>query len=124
RTGASTRGWAALALAGSGLRRFHICGSRRRNRGDEVLQRELEPKRPRSGPVDEREHGPAGGARCVEARAPLAVSPRRYRAERGREDPFDAFEPVAAVDEQGGPVGIERDVVWRRVVDHHVELPL
>ena len=78
---------------------------RRRNRGDEVLQRELEPKRPRSGPVDEREHASIRGALRLEDHEPLDGLARRYGADRRREGSFDALEPVAAIDEQGGPVG-------------------
>ena len=49
--------------------------------------------------------------------SPSARPARRHGAERRREGAFDAFEPVAAVDEQGGPVGVERDVVWGGVLD-------
>ena len=67
-------------LAGEGAswerarRRPLVCGSRRRNRGDQVLQRELEPKRLRSPSVDERQHAPVRGALRREDHEPLGAS--------------------------------------------------
>ena len=117
-------------LAGEGaswerLHRLLACGRRRRrDHADQVLERELEAERVRPDTVDERQDAPVRRALRGEHHQAVDGLARRDDVERRGDHALDAFERVAAVDEQRGPVGIEHDVVGPEIPNDDVELPV